>query len=253
MARKNYGWKRSLPDHRDFIYSPPTHLMAATLPSSVDLRPNCAPILDQGNLGSCTANAISSLIEFLIKKEKKSFYYISRLFIYYQERVLEGTIRYDAGAEIRDGMKVVSKLGAPHESFWPYIISRFAIKPSPSAYKDGLKHLVTQYQKIDNTKINDMKSCLASGYPIVGGFSVFELFESDYVAETGMVPYPAPDEQLLGGHAILVVGYDDSIQRFICQNSWGTSWGDHGFFYMPYAYFVNPTLADDFWTATLAI
>jgi C1A family cysteine protease len=251
MAIK-YGWKRSLPDHRDLIYSPPEHLMAKAIPSSVDLRSGCPAVVDQGNLGSCTANAIAALVEFLFKKENKPYFTVSRLFIYYQERLLEGTISYDAGAEIRDGMKVVNTYGAPHESLWPYIISRFTNRPSSSVYKDGLSHKVIQYQKIDNTNMAAMKACLASGYPMVGGFSVYDSFESNSVAATGIVPYPAQSEQLLGGHAIMVVGYNDSTQRFICQNSWGTSWGDHGFFYMPYAYLSNGNLADDFWTATLA-
>lgn len=252
MAR-TYGWKRSLPDHRDLIYSPPKHLLAAPLPSKVDLRSHCPPVIDQGNLGSCTGCAISELVQFLIKKEGKNPYAVSRLFIYYQERLLEGTIRFDDGAEIKDGMKVINIYGAPHESFWPYVISKFAIKPSQQAYADGLAHKVTQYQKVDNTNMTAMKSCLASGFPMVGGFSVYAQFESASVARTGMVPYPAPNEELLGGHAILVVGYDDSIQRFICQNSWGISWGDKGFFYMPYSYFSNANLADDFWTGTLAL
>ena len=251
MAKKTYGWKKSLPDHRDFLYSIPHHLLSAPLPSKVDLRAGCPPVVDQGNLGSCTACAISALYEFLLKKEGKTYFPVSRLFVYYQERLLEGTVRYDAGAEIRDGMKVVNIQGAPHESLWPYVISRFSTKPPQPAYVDGLKHTVISYQKIDNTNMTAMKTCLSSGTPMVGGFSVYTTFESDAVAKTGMVPYPAPHEQLLGGHAVLVVGYDDSIQRFICQNSWGTSWGDHGFFYMPYAYFVNPSLSDDFWTATL--
>lgn len=251
MARKNYGWKRSLPDHRDFMYSPPQNLLAVTLPAKVDLRSGCPPVVDQGNLGSCTANAIAVMIGFLTKKEKKTFFPVSRLFIYYQERSMEGTIRYDSGAYIRDGLTSVNRQGCPHESLWPYVINKFTTRPTPATYTDGLLHRVSQYQKIDNTNIAAMKSCLASGNTMVGGFSVYASFESDYVARTGMVPYPALSEQLLGGHAVMICGYDDSIQRFICQNSWGTSWGDHGFFYMPYAYFCNGSLADDFWTATL--
>lgn len=250
MDRK-YGWKRSLPDHRDYIYTPPASLMAKALSDSVDLRPLCPIVTDQGNLGSCTAHAIAQLVQFLFRKNNMPYFPVSKLFIYYQERLLEGTVNYDAGAYIRDGMKVVNKQGSPKESLWPYVVKNFKKKPPQAAYTDGLRHKVIEYRRIDNTKINDLKSCLSSGFPIVGGFSVYESFLSTSVSQTGIVPYPAINERMVGGHAIMVVGYNDSTQRFTCQNSWGLDWGDRGFFYMPYAYFVNPNLADDFWTATL--
>lgn len=245
---KRYGWKRDQLDHRDYMYCPKMGV-TATVPPSVDLRPQCPAVYDQGELGSCTANAIGGLCEFLEIKEGHTDFVPSRLFIYYNERVLEGTVGQDAGAEIRDGMKVVNQLGAPHESLWWYNINKFTVRPSKNVYLDGLKHKVTVYMNVDNTNLNLMKSCLAEGYPVVGGFTVYSSFESATVAQTGIVPMPKSGEQILGGHAVLVVGYDDAHQWFIVRNSWGTSWGMKGYFTIPYLYFTNNQLADDFWTA----
>jgi C1A family cysteine protease len=244
---KRYGWKPSLPDKRDIPYQPKLCLLKS-LPAVIDLRSQCPAVYDQGDLGSCTANAIGGLCEFVEMKEGKPAYVPSRLFIYYNERVLEGTVSSDAGAAISDGMKVVNKLGAPHESLWWYNTAKFATKPSKNVYADGLKHTVGAYLAVDNTNLDDMKTCLAEGYPVVGGFTVYESFESQAVATTGIVPMPGHNEQVLGGHAVLVVGYDDTNNWFIVRNSWGSSWGASGYFYMPYAYFTNSNLADDFWT-----
>jgi C1A family cysteine protease len=246
---KGYGWKRSLPDPRDIVYSPKRMVLQA-LPPSVDLRPTCPPVYDQGDLGSCTANAVGGLVQFLEIKEKNPSFVPSRLFIYYNERVLENTVSQDAGAELRSGMKVLANLGAPHESLWWYDINKFTVKPNRKVYADGLKHKVLRYSRIDNTRLDDMRACLADGYPIAGGFAVYQSFETSTVTRTGIVPMPSRNERMLGGHAILVVGYNDAIQRFIVRNSWGASWGIQGYFTIPYLYFTNGQLADDFWTAT---
>ncbi len=244
---KRYGWKKSLPDFRDIKYAAP-HM--AALPSSVDLRPGCPAVYDQGDLGSCTANAIAGLGEFLLKKEGKKSFTPSRLFIYYNERVMEGSVNEDAGAEIKDGFSVIANQGCPNESLWWYNIAKFKVKPSKSVYTDGLKHQVVRYSRVNNANLNDMRTCLATGYPIVGGFTVYSSFESNTVARTGIVPLPRANEQILGGHAILVVGYDDSKQMFITRNSWGPNWGLKGYFMMPYAYFTNTQLSDDWWTGS---
>lgn len=247
MSNKGFGWKNSVPDFRDFHYSPPMSLAAA--PPLVDLRPGCPAVYDQGSLGSCTAQAIAGLVEFLKKKQNKEVFTPSRLFIYYNERVMEGTVRVDAGATLRSGFKVVSQLGNPHENLWWYNISKFAVKPNTNVYKDGLNHQVIRYTRVNNARLDDMRACLASGFPIVGGFAVYNSFQSATVSRTGVVPMPLRNERMLGGHAIMVVGYDDSKQRFIVRNSWG-NWGDKGYCYMPYIYLCNSQLADDFWTAT---
>ena len=200
-----------------------------------------------GELGSCTANAIAAAMEFERIKQKLPDFVPSRLFIYYNERAMEGTVLFDSGAQIRDGIKSVAKQGAVAESEWPYNISRFAVKPPIKCYTDALKDLVTQYSSITQIS-SQLKGCLASGYPFVFGFSVYESFESDAVAQTGHVPMPRSNEQLLGGHAVMAVGYDDTNQWFIVRNSWGTGWGMRGYFTLPYAYLLDLNLSSDFWT-----
>ena len=163
--------------------------------------------------------------------------------------MLEGSISEDAGAEIRDGVKVVHKYGAPNEKLWPYNIAKFAQKPPATAYTAGLKELVSEYQRVTSTTAL-IKAALAQAHPIIFGFSVYESFESATVAKTGVVPMPKKGEELLGGHAVLAVGYNDATQRVLVRNSWGTSWGIKGYFTMPYKYISDTSLADDFWVIT---
>jgi len=247
---KHYGWLPDIPDHRDHLYAAPVVMLQA-LPPSVDLRSHCPPVYDQGQLGSCTANAIAAAMQFdRMKQKQKPEFIPSRLFIYYNERVMEGTVDSDSGAMIRDGIKSVSKQGDCPEREWPYDIAKFAEKPKPKCYKDALKYKAIQYQRLVRN-LNQMKGCLASGFPFVFGFTVYESFESQQVAQTGIVPMPQPTEQLMGGHAVLAVGYDDAQQRFIVRNSWGEGWGMHGYFTMPYTYLNDSDLSDDFWTIRL--
>jgi C1A family cysteine protease len=248
---KRYGWIPDLPDNRDLPYLAP-HSILRALPPSVDLRPAFAkiPAYDQGQLGSCTANAIAGALQYDQNAQKEPKVMPSRLFIYYNERKIEGTVQSDSGAMIRDGIKSVSKQGAPHETLWPYTIAKFKAKPSPAAYRDGLKHPAILYQRLTQT-LDQLKGCLAAGFPFVFGFTVYESFESAAVAKSGDVPLPSQGEQVLGGHAVLAVGYDDSKQRFIVMNSWGTGWGKKGFFTMPYAYMTDSNLADDLWTVRI--
>ena len=225
-------------------------MFLTALPTAVDLRSQCPPVYDQGQLGSCTGNAIAGAIEFERLKQKLKDFVPSRLFIYYNERALEGTVASDAGAQIRDGMKVVAKQGAPPESDWPYDITKFSEKPPAIAFTDGGKNRVTSYQRV-NRILNQFKGCLASGYPFVLGFTVYDAFESAQVAQTGQLQMPQPGEAVQGGHAVLAVGYDDQQQVFIIRNSWGPDWGMKGYFTMPYQYLMEPNLSDDFWTIRL--
>jgi len=236
-----YGWKRQAPDHRDLIYKVSEH---TKLPKSVDLRPNCPPVYDQGSLGSCTANAIAGAIEFDFLKQKHEDYTPSRLFIYYNERLIEGTLSEDAGAALRDGIKTVNKYGVCNETLWPYNVNNFTTKPSDDAYTTALTDIVTKYEALTN--IHSYKAALAAGYPFVFGFSVYGAFESEEVAATGIVPQPDLNDEFMGGHAVCAVGYDDDKEWFIVRNSWGPNWGDKGYFYLPYSYF-KPGLSDDFW------
>jgi C1A family cysteine protease len=247
---RRFGWMPDLPDARDHLYAAPMAVMA-TLPAKTDLRKHCPPAYDQGLLGSCTGNAIAGAVQFDREKQKlKPDFVPSRLFIYYNERVIEGTVESDAGAQIRDGIKSVAKLGVPPEADWPYDISKFAHKPPPKAYADGLKDRAVSYSRLVQG-LRQMKGCLASGYPFVFGFTVYDSFESEQVAKTGVVPMPGSEESVVGGHAVMAVGYDDSHQRFIVRNSWGTGWARHGYFTMPYAYLTDRSLASDFWTIRL--
>ncbi len=240
-----YGWVPDLPDQRDFLYSA-IRMAPTVLPHDVDLRSLCSPIEDQGNLGSCTANALVGALEFLELKEKKPLVDLSRLFIYYNERVIEHTVKTDSGAMLRDGIKTLAKQGVCSEKLWPYIISKFAVKPTAKCYKDAATHTITSYHRI--LTLDEMLSCLAEGYPFVFGFTVYESFESEEVAKTGTVPMPQPGERVLGGHAVVAVGYDEGTKRFLVRNSWGTGWGVAGYFTMPFNYLSDRNLSDDFWT-----
>jgi C1A family cysteine protease len=243
---RGYGWVPDLPDHRDLLYAA-VRRAPARLPSSVDLRSGCSPIEDQGALGSCTGNALAGAVEFLEKKDGVArLIDASRLFVYYNERAIEHTIGEDSGAMIRDGIKTLVRQGVCSEVNWPYVISRFRTKPSRACYAEARKHQVTAYARLET--VDEMRACLAEAFPFVFGFSVYESFESREVARTGVVPMPRAKEKLLGGHAVLAVGYDDRKKRFLVRNSWGTGWGMKGYFTMPYAYLSDRNLSDDLWT-----
>ncbi len=184
-----YGWKRDLPDQRDYTYAVPQAVMKDGIPAGVDLRSQCPEVYDQEQIGSCTANAIAAAIEFDMMKQGIEVFRPSRLFIYYNERAMEGTIGSDAGAQIRDGIKSVASQGDCPESEWPYDGSPArpdgtfppghlaAKQPTPQCYQDAIKHTAMSYFSISQN-LADMKGCLAAGYPFVLGFTVYESFES---------------------------------------------------------------------------
>jgi len=242
-----YGWVRDLPDARDFIYAAPLIRFPQGLPPSVDLRSECPPVYDQGQLGSCTANGIAGAIQFDQQKQGTKAFTPSRLFIYYNERLMEGTVTQDSGAQVRDGIKSVATLGAPPETDWPYDVAEFALKPPTIAYTDAKQDLVSSYSRVAQN-LAQMQGCLAEGYPFVFGFTVYDSFESQTVAQTGLVPMPSPGEAVAGGHCVVAVGYDNTKRVFIIRNSWGTDWAVKGYCYMPYEYLLSPQLASDFWT-----
>ena len=236
-----------MPDHRDLVYAAP-HKLLQKLPAKVDLSPDCPPVYDQGELGSCTANAIGAAFEFGLMKQKKTADFMpSRLFIYYNERVMEHTVNLDNGAEIRDGVKSINTKGVCPETMLPYDITKFAVKPGTACYKEALKHQALSYHRVTRT-VEQMKGCLAEGFPFVFGFTVYDAFESDEVAKSGKLNLPKKTEQCVGGHAVLAVGYDDAAKRFIVRNSWGSDWGLAGYFTMPYGYLTDGNLSDDFCT-----
>jgi C1A family cysteine protease len=248
MRIKRFGWVRDIPDQRDFRYRPPLKL-ARALPAKVDLRAGFPDCYNQGQLGSCTANAISGALQFTEKKEGSGDPEMpSRLFIYFNERTLEGTVDSDSGAQIRDGIKTVVRQGFCAEALWPYDIRRFAVRPPERCYRSAVRERVSQYLRLDHDTPIPLLTCLASGYPFVFGFSVYESFEQPRVATTGVVNMPRMGERVLGGHAVVGCGYDLKASRFIIRNSWGMRWGMGGYFTMPFAYLTNAFLSADFWT-----
>lgn len=256
-STKGLGWIPDVPDFRDQYYQVSPDLLQTGIPPSVDLRQTTelqqSPVLDQGQLGSCTANCIATALTYtMLKQKQQPLFSPSRLFIYYNERSMEGSVQSDAGAMIRDGIKSVNRQGACKEvPTWPYNIYKFANKPPNNAYNEAKLHQALQYRRLNNSDINQLKACLASGYPFVFGFTVYQSFMTAQVGRTGIVPMPQPHEAVMGGHAVLAVGYDDTKQVFIVRNSWGDRWGDKGYFYMPYKYITNQDLAVDFWTVTM--
>ena len=224
----------------------PVAAAAAAAQSGVDLRAQLPPVYDQGSLGSCTANALCAAFAYAVKNFQGS-----RLFLYYNERMLEDSTNYDAGAYLHDGIKTLEIHGLCTEAGWPYIISKFATKPTPFCYKAGLLNKVISAYNVP-TNLADMKASLIAKRPFVLAFLVYSSFQTTSVTRTGIVPMPGKHESVLGGHAVLVCGYNDAKQWFIVRNSWGSGWGDKGYFYMPYAYFTNPTLTSDIWAITSA-
>ena len=255
-----YGWVADLPDHRDHVYAAPQKVVSQ-LPPTADLRKQCPAVFDQGQIGSCTANAIAAAVQFTRRLEKHPPDFTpSRLFIYWNERNVEHSVPIDSGAQIRDGIKVVNKLGVCPESDWTYddtpadpktnlwaSNAKPAQRPPTACFATALNYQSVAYQRVDRT-LSQMKGCLASGYPFVFGFTVYDSFESAAVAKSGVLAMPLPNEQSVGGHAVLAVGYDDAKQTFTVRNSWGPTWGQKGYFTIPYAYLLDANLADDFWT-----
>ena len=253
---KKYTWIKQQPDIRDYNFSKlkTVKTIVPTLPSHITLRQWCSEVEDQGDLGSCTANAWAGLLQYNeIKNGRGGALYndLSRLFLYYNERVIEGTVGEDSGAQLRSGAKALATNGICIEKEWPYKINSFKQKPTSQCYTDALPNVIHSYYSINT--FNDLKTSLANGFPFVFGFTVYESFESQKVADTGVVPMPnLKKEQVLGGHAVLAIGYNDSQKRFLVKNSWGKNWGLSGtlagYFTIPYDYLANPNLASDFWT-----
>jgi C1A family cysteine protease len=241
-----FGWIRDLPDRRDHK----RHYHVKDHPATFALEISQVPVMNQGNLGSCTANAIACAYQYDEEKQKASDESRpSRLFIYYNERAMEGTISSDSGAQIRDGIKSINNVGVCSETLWPYDISKFTQKPYPKCYEAAKDNHAVEYGRVQQTE-DQLKAALKNGFPVVFGVSVYQSFESTEAAKTGTIPMPQDDEKLLGGHAITLYGWDDGSKRFLFRNSWGTEWGSQGNGTLPYEYVLSPELASDFWTIT---
>ena len=245
--KRKYTWKKDSVDTRDKKYRITAPI---EYPESVDLRPHFPPVYDQGEIGSCTANSLAADCEFNMIKQGEQTFTPARLGIYYLERQVEGTINEDNGAQLRDGIKVIAQYGIWPETLLPYDQKNFLVAPTPEMLTEGVKHQAVMYENMDGT-LDQIKHRLASGYPFVFGFTVYESFESPEVAKTGIMPLLNPQiEQCLGGHAVIAAGYDDKKQCVLVRNSWGPNWGEGGYFWMPYKYITDPTTASDMWAIT---
>ena len=222
-----------------------TGATGAALPSSVDLRSKMSPVIDQGNIGSCTACAAKAAYQTLDPSWDASV-----LFLYYNTRLLDGTTSSDVGSSVSQTVYALYKYGICSSGMWPYLTNTWNIRPSQVCYTEALDHQSLTYYNIRETH-PELKACLNAGYPILVGIMVFASFDTPTVQQTGMVPMPVYGEPLLGGHCVLICGYDDSQQVYVCKNSWGTAWGDNGYFYLPYGYISEQNnLASDLWVIT---
>ncbi len=247
---RGLGWRPSLPVHkRTMMFASP--YQRAMYPPVVDLRPGCPPVYNQGQLGSCTGNALAALVQFdRIKQGHPDAARIpSRLMIYYEERRIEGTIPVDAGAQGYDGITALQQVGTCFEDGpdgWPYDTSQFAVQPPLPCYGVALRDLAVQAFQVSQD-IDQIRGCLATGFPVAFGFTCYSALDSANVAQTGLLPMPGAGEEPIGGHEVLAVGYDDPSRTLILRNSWG-EWGDGGHFYMPYEYAIRQDLASEFVT-----
>jgi C1A family cysteine protease len=242
LNRGWYGWRPDTPDQRDHEYRP----KLIRLPRKVDLEKYCPPVMDQGSLGSCTAHGASVAIRYERNTAGLEDIAFSRLQLYYDTRWLENTINEDAGAEIRDVIKTLSKKGVGHETLWPYVVSKYRTKPGAAVYKDAYRFRALKYSRVQ-VNASAIKQALVNSDIVIIGISVYESFESAKVEKTGMVPMPKKDEQMVGGHCMAVIGYGQHKGYFKVRNSWGKSWGDKGNCYIPEAYLSSSNLGSDYW------
>ncbi len=234
--KRIYNWRPGRKNMFAKMVPPPSRKTINSLTDSVDPIDTMIPIWDQGQLGSCTAHGIGRAWAHRLFIETGAMVMPSRLMIYYMERAMVGTIKQDAGAIIADGLTVLAKYGVCHEDLWPYVISKFKIKPPKKCYAAALAGVALE-QAIVNPDIISIKTQLAAGNLIPFGFTVYESFESDVVANTGIVPMPKRGEQILGGHCTDMCGYDK--QGVWCTNSWSDQWGKAGRFRLPWAFLTN--------------
>ena len=244
-SKRILNWKKEPLDERD-IPSKRYSLAPITLPNKFEL-PLEVPIYDQEDIGSCVANSACSCYRYESAQVLNNFSFEpSRLFVYYNARLLQNWQNEDSGAYIRDGFKALNKWGLANESVWPYITRDFAKKPTTQVYSNGLNNVTVKYATVQQSE-NAIKQTLLSGAAISFGFNVYSSFFGNWDNITGIMPIPKPNEYLEGGHAVTIIGWDDSKKSFLIQNSWGTEWGLQGKFWMPYSFLLNSNEADDFW------
>ncbi|MFZ2054329.1 MAG: C1 family peptidase [Candidatus Aminicenantales bacterium] len=276
------GWLPDYPDFRDFTEETaevheilkPTGLLLRpadkksrkdkALPSSLDLREWCSPIEDQGRLGSCTAHAGVGIIEYYERKSFGRHIDASRLFLYKVTRNLM-KMKGDTGAYLRSTIGAMVLFGVPPEEYWPYMdkLQDFDIDPPAFCYSFAQNYKTIKYYRHDpppaaaEAVLQRIKTYLAAGHPAMFGFTVYSSIEQ--ANDSGQIPFPSPRDRIEGGHAVVAVGYDDTIKiknRFgadktvgalLVRNSWGKDWGEEGYGWLPYEY-LRRGLAEDFWS-----
>lgn len=261
---RKYGKLYRAPSPKDYLAKNlPRKIAPNQLPSKVDLSGCLGPVKDQGDLGACTAFAASYAREFLTNAYvgKSKFTPLSPLFLYYQERLLDGDVGEDNGSTVAQSVNCLRQFGICPETDDPYNPANFTNAPTQTDYTDGLKYVIGAYHRLDC--LNDFRYMLADGFCCLLGFDVYESFESNAVAQTGVVPMPKSNEQLLGGHAVCVYGYDNTFTfpdtgykgALLVRNSWGSDWGcadslgRRGNFLMPYGFLDH--YVSDCWTLHL--
>ena len=249
MHSRKFGWKKDKPDERDYkVYSLPR--LSQTIVDNVDLESKMPPIYDQGQTSSCTGNATAAGFDDVHNSQFGKFMFPSRLQIYYEGRRTEGSTSEDCGASIRDVIKGIVRVGCVPESMWPFIEDNVTKEPPAELLVEAEKHQAISYYRIPDNNLQLILQSLSSGYPIVFGMTVYDSIMSDEVSKTGILNNPTITESSLGGHAVVLVGYDKSANRFKVRNSWGPKWGQNGYFTMPFSYVTNKNLCDDFWVMT---
>ncbi len=210
----------------------------------VDLRSKFNGVYDQGKIGSCTANALCSIYEYDTTNFRGS-----RLFLYYNERLLINETNLDNGAFIKDGITCLKKFGLCEEKYWSYIIENVFKEPSKDAYDNATLNYLIEGIQISN-EIPTIKYWLNKNEPIVLGIAIYSNFTNFSSGKTGKIGLPNENDKFIGGHAVVLCGYNDTKKEFILRNSWGSYWGDNGYFYLPYDYISNTNLTSDLWIIT---
>jgi C1A family cysteine protease len=253
---KRYGWRRDELDERDHSFETFWHETVRFSPV-YSLRGISPSSYDQLDLGSCVGNGVARVVQLQRRHQKLVPDWVpSRLAIYYWARLLDGTEAVDAGAQIRNGIKAITKFGAPPEADWIYNPNKFAVAPDAAAVQAGLLNQALRYYRVQQT-VTWIKTALMQGFGVVYGFNVYPQFESNAAAVTGIIQMPRRNATPIGGHCQVIVGWNDTKTAngvtgyWECANSWGSGWGDNGYDWMPYGYLTSTRLASDFWTVQL--
>jgi C1A family cysteine protease len=246
-VNRHLGTGRDRASRLDWKYRPRAS-RAGRLPDAIDLRRHFPPVYDQRHLNSCSANALAGALRYdELKGGRRGLPEPSRLFIYFNERRLAGVVRRDVPVALRDGYRALAKFGACPEPMWPYDPRRFRRPPVAACYQAGRRRVAIEYYRI-RRDLAQLRACLAERYPFVFGMAVHKSMFGRDVRRSGRIPVPRHDDKLVGGHAVVAVGYLHRERLFVIRNSWGAGWGDDGYGYLPYAFVTSPALAWDFWT-----